>query len=40
MSVSICFVSLNNYAVLSGDPDVAYVGGATVHRVQYARDPN
>ena len=37
MGVSICFVSLNNYAVLSGDPSVFHIGGAEVQQMHIAR---
>ena len=36
MGVSICFVSLNNYAVLSGDPSVFHIGGAEVQQMHIA----
>jgi hypothetical protein len=28
MALSICFVSLNNYRALSGDPNLPHIGGA------------
>jgi len=34
---SICFVSLNNYCQLSGDPTVRHIGGAEVQQVLIAR---
>jgi glycosyltransferase involved in cell wall biosynthesis len=34
---SICFVSLNNYAVLAGDASVAHIGGAEVQQAHLAR---
>ncbi len=35
---SICFVAPNNYAVLSGDPNVQHIGGAEVQRALIARE--
>lgn len=37
MKASICFVSLNNYAVLSGDASVRHIGGAEVQQAHIAR---
>lgn len=37
MKPSVCFVSLNNYAVLAGDASVAHIGGAEVQQAHIAR---
>jgi glycosyltransferase involved in cell wall biosynthesis len=37
MKPSVCFVSLNNYGVLSGDESMEHVGGAEVQQMHVAR---
>lgn len=34
---SVCFVSLNNYGMLSGEPHISHIGGAEVQQMHLAR---